>query len=69
MALCAKVVGGVNRWKWSSSINNHLISVVIDKLLAQDWDEAPPDVPVRTPLYTYLFDLTLSGSLRPDHRT
>ena len=28
-------------------MSNHVIGVVVDKLLAQDWDTAPPDVPVR----------------------
>ncbi|KAH7102642.1 alpha/beta-hydrolase [Auriculariales sp. MPI-PUGE-AT-0066] len=35
----------ISKWKWSSSVQNHVIGVVIDKLLAQDWDDAPPDVP------------------------
>ncbi|EJD48704.1 alpha/beta-hydrolase [Auricularia subglabra TFB-10046 SS5] len=35
----------VGRWNWGVSVRTHLISVVIEKLLADDWDTGAPQPP------------------------
>jgi lipase ATG15 len=37
----------VTKYKWSQDVRTHRISVVIDKLLAEDWEEGKP-VPEET---------------------